>query len=171
MMHTYITLYHHYLYNLYNHLDQLPRELDDLIMEKGGSPIRNLVFTTWRSGSTFIGAILNSHPGTFYHFEPLKYMGSVQVTRHRLQHWMLYSYAFFLAIKWVFYCSRSVQVSQQGRRSKSSINYSTATSRVRYSQFHFNFFQLIPSQVSMSGTTIIFGRPLPTILKLLSTVL
>ena len=29
--------------------------------------------TTWRSGSTFLGEILASHPDTFYHFEPLAY--------------------------------------------------------------------------------------------------
>lgn len=29
------------------------------------------IATTWRSGSTFLGDILLSHPGTFYHYEPL----------------------------------------------------------------------------------------------------
>ena len=29
--------------------------------------------TTWRSGSTFLGEILASHPDTFYHFEPLAF--------------------------------------------------------------------------------------------------
>ena len=27
--------------------------------------------TTWRSGSTFLGDLLNHYPGTFYYFEPL----------------------------------------------------------------------------------------------------
>ena len=36
------------------------------------SPIYKLqVSTTWRSGSTFLGDILLSHPATFYHYEPL----------------------------------------------------------------------------------------------------
>uniref|UniRef100_T1J648 Sulfotransferase domain-containing protein n=1 Tax=Strigamia maritima TaxID=126957 RepID=T1J648_STRMM len=30
-----------------------------------------LLLTYWRSGSTFVGDILNHYPGTFYHFEPL----------------------------------------------------------------------------------------------------
>ena len=29
------------------------------------------IATTWRSGSTFLGDILLSHPATFYHYEPL----------------------------------------------------------------------------------------------------
>ena len=29
------------------------------------------ITTTWRSGSTFLGDILLSHPATFYHYEPL----------------------------------------------------------------------------------------------------
>ncbi|XP_047103034.1 carbohydrate sulfotransferase 5-like isoform X2 [Schistocerca piceifrons] len=47
------------------------RSLADLVPELGGQPIRNLVITTWRSGSTFLGDVLNSHPGNFYHYEPL----------------------------------------------------------------------------------------------------
>jgi len=35
------------------------------------SPVQALVATTWRSGSTFLGDILNSHPATYYHYEPL----------------------------------------------------------------------------------------------------
>ena len=30
-----------------------------------------LIATTWRSGSTFLGQLLNHYPGTFYSFEPL----------------------------------------------------------------------------------------------------
>jgi len=40
-------------------------------MEEGGQPVRALVSTTWRSGSTFLGDIMDSHPATFYHYEPL----------------------------------------------------------------------------------------------------
>merc|ERR1719420_191885 len=32
-----------------------------------------LILTTWRSGSTFLGDLLNHYPGTFYFFEPLHY--------------------------------------------------------------------------------------------------
>merc|ERR1712088_753305 len=32
-----------------------------------------LVATTWRSGSTFLGDLLNHNPGVFYYFEPLHY--------------------------------------------------------------------------------------------------
>lgn len=42
-----------------------------LAPELGGSPVRAMVATTWRSGSTFLGDIMNSHPATFYHYEPL----------------------------------------------------------------------------------------------------
>ena len=33
-----------------------------------------LIATTWRSGSTFLGDLLNRYPGTFYSFEPLHYI-------------------------------------------------------------------------------------------------
>ncbi|GLH08875.1 Uncharacterized protein GBIM_14026 [Gryllus bimaculatus] len=47
------------------------KSLQDLAPESGGQPIRTLVATTWRSGSTFLGDVLNSHPANFYHYEPL----------------------------------------------------------------------------------------------------
>jgi hypothetical protein len=37
-----------------------------------------LVATTWRSGSTFLGDLLNHYPGTFYYFEPLHYYSKLQ---------------------------------------------------------------------------------------------
>jgi len=37
-----------------------------------------LIATTWRSGSTFLGDLLNHYKGTFYYFEPLHYYGSTQ---------------------------------------------------------------------------------------------
>lgn len=37
----------------------------------GGQPMRSLIITTWRSGSTFLGDILNAMPANFYHYEPL----------------------------------------------------------------------------------------------------
>ncbi|XP_068243969.1 carbohydrate sulfotransferase 5-like [Palaemon carinicauda] len=35
---------------------------------------RAVIATTWRSGSTFLGDLLNSYPGAFYHFEPFHYI-------------------------------------------------------------------------------------------------
>ena len=52
--------------------------VDKYIMDVGGQPVRALVTTTWRSGSTFLGDILLSHPGTFYHYEPLLHYDIVQ---------------------------------------------------------------------------------------------
>ena len=52
--------------------------LDSLVMAEGGQPVRALVTTTWRSGSTFLGDIMTSHPGTFYHYEPLLHYDIVQ---------------------------------------------------------------------------------------------
>lgn len=46
-------------------------KLSDLTMESNGSPVRSVVITTWRSGSTFLGDILNAMPANFYHYEPL----------------------------------------------------------------------------------------------------
>ncbi|XP_014226900.1 carbohydrate sulfotransferase 4-like isoform X2 [Trichogramma pretiosum] len=54
-------------------------KLDDLVMTQGGNPIRSIVLTTWRSGSTFLGDILNSHPANFYHYEPLLHFGIIQI--------------------------------------------------------------------------------------------
>ncbi|KAI5645598.1 sulfotransferase domain-containing protein [Phthorimaea operculella] len=47
-------------------------KLEDLVMETGGKPLRTVVVTTWRSGSTFLGEVLNAMPGNFYHYEPLR---------------------------------------------------------------------------------------------------
>ena len=41
---------------------------------------RAIVVTTWRSGSTFVGEFLASHPTAFYHYEP---MSGHQVKRLR----------------------------------------------------------------------------------------
>ena len=39
----------------------------------GSAAIPILIATTWRSGSTFLGDLINSYPGTFYFYEPLHY--------------------------------------------------------------------------------------------------
>lgn len=40
-------------------------------------PIENrtisIVFSSWRTGSTFLGDIINAVPGTYYHYEPFNY--------------------------------------------------------------------------------------------------
>jgi len=46
-------------------------DVNDYIPDEGGQPVRAMITTTWRSGSTFLGDILLSHPATFYHYEPL----------------------------------------------------------------------------------------------------
>lgn len=53
--------------------------LNNFTMTSGGQPLRNIIITTWRSGSTFLGDVLNAVPGTFYHYEPLLDYGIVQI--------------------------------------------------------------------------------------------
>ena len=44
------------------------------ILEGKVAPIKRiLIVTTWRSGSTFLGEIINSAPGVFYSYEPMYY--------------------------------------------------------------------------------------------------
>lgn len=38
-----------------------------------------VILSTWRSGSTFLGDILNAMPGNYYHYEPLLYYDIQQV--------------------------------------------------------------------------------------------
>ncbi|XP_073822609.1 carbohydrate sulfotransferase 4 [Musca autumnalis] len=54
-------------------------KLSDLTPETEGVPVRSMVLTTWRSGSTFLGDILNAMPGNYYHYEPLLHIGIKQV--------------------------------------------------------------------------------------------
>ncbi|XP_034942897.1 carbohydrate sulfotransferase 5-like isoform X2 [Chelonus insularis] len=54
-------------------------KLDDLVIERGGRPIRSVILASWRSGSTFVGDVVNSHPANFYHYEPLLDFGIIQV--------------------------------------------------------------------------------------------
>ncbi|XP_035743258.1 carbohydrate sulfotransferase 5-like isoform X3 [Vespa mandarinia] len=54
-------------------------KLDDLVMEKDGTPMRSIILTSWRSGSTFLGDVINAHPANFYHYEPLLDFGIVQI--------------------------------------------------------------------------------------------
>ncbi|XP_021956273.1 carbohydrate sulfotransferase 6 isoform X1 [Folsomia candida] len=40
--------------------------------------LQNMIISTWRSGSTFVGEAVASHPETYYHFEPLNQFRIVQ---------------------------------------------------------------------------------------------
>lgn len=53
--------------------------LRNFTLATGGQPVRSIIVTTWRSGSTFLGDVLNSVPGNFYHYEPLLDYGIVQI--------------------------------------------------------------------------------------------
>lgn len=56
-----------------------PEKLNDMTPETGGIPVRSIVVTSWRSGSTFLGDILNAIPGNYYHYEPLLDFGIKQI--------------------------------------------------------------------------------------------
>ncbi|XP_066156581.1 carbohydrate sulfotransferase 4-like [Euwallacea fornicatus] len=53
--------------------------LSNFTLDTNGQPVRTLIVTTWRSGSTFLGDILNALPGNYYHYEPLLDYGIVQI--------------------------------------------------------------------------------------------
>lgn len=53
--------------------------LTTLTPSTGGHPLRSVIITTWRSGSTFLGDILNALPANFYHYEPLLNYDIVQI--------------------------------------------------------------------------------------------
>ncbi|EEZ97506.1 carbohydrate sulfotransferase 5 [Tribolium castaneum] len=55
------------------------KSLSDYTPVSGGSPLRTIIVTTWRSGSTFLGDVLNAVPGNYYHYEPLLDYGIVQI--------------------------------------------------------------------------------------------
>jgi hypothetical protein len=62
-----------------NDILQFCRSLDYLVPVKGGTPVRTLIITTWRSGSNFLGDVLNNHPGSYYHCEPLADYDIIQI--------------------------------------------------------------------------------------------
>ncbi|KAM3966569.1 carbohydrate sulfotransferase 4 [Aphomia sociella] len=55
------------------------QKLEDLLMEYNGQPLRSLIISTWRSGTTFLGEVLNAMPGNFYHYEPLLKYEIIQI--------------------------------------------------------------------------------------------
>ncbi|XP_072936277.1 carbohydrate sulfotransferase 4-like [Epargyreus clarus] len=54
-------------------------QLEDLLLESDGKPLRSLIISTWRSGTTFLGEVLNAMPGNFYHYEPLLKYEIIQI--------------------------------------------------------------------------------------------
>lgn len=54
-------------------------KIESLLMESGGQPLRSLIISTWRSGTTFLGEVLNAVPGNFYHYEPLLNYEIIQI--------------------------------------------------------------------------------------------
>lgn len=46
-------------------------QLQNYTLSTNGRPLRNIIVTTWRSGSTFVGDVINAVPGNYYHYEPL----------------------------------------------------------------------------------------------------
>ncbi|CAG9110438.1 hypothetical protein JYU34_010986 [Plutella xylostella] len=54
-------------------------KLKELVPEAGGRPVRSMIVSTWRSGTTFLGEILNAIPGNFYHYEPLLKYDIIQI--------------------------------------------------------------------------------------------
>ncbi|XP_022828146.1 carbohydrate sulfotransferase 4-like [Spodoptera litura] len=63
----------------YNFSEFGAQALEHLVLESGGQPLRSLIISTWRSGTTFLGELLNAIPGTYYHYEPLLKYGIVQI--------------------------------------------------------------------------------------------
>ncbi|CAG4924568.1 unnamed protein product [Colias eurytheme] len=63
----------------YNFTGSGVEKLEDLIIESGGQPIRSIIISTWRSGTTFLGEVLNSVPGNYYHYEPLLNYEIIQI--------------------------------------------------------------------------------------------
>ena len=53
--------------------------LRNLTLETGGVPIRSIVVSTWRSGSTYFGRILSAMAQDFYFYEPLLPFGIKQI--------------------------------------------------------------------------------------------
>jgi chondroitin 6-sulfotransferase 3 len=48
------------------------KKLHNFTPGTNGTPVRSIIVSTFRRGSTFFGEILNAIPGNFYHYEPLQ---------------------------------------------------------------------------------------------------
>ncbi|KAF2367153.1 Sulfotransferase domain [Trinorchestia longiramus] len=62
------------------------KNVTQLIFAHGGRPLVNLVVATWRSGSTFVGDLLDAHPATIYQYEPLLDFGIIRPKHGHLAH-------------------------------------------------------------------------------------
>lgn len=62
-----------------NYQFPLNKTLKDFLITSGGKPLRNIIVSTWRTGCSFLGDILDIVPGTWYHFEPLMDFGVTQI--------------------------------------------------------------------------------------------
>jgi hypothetical protein len=63
----------------YNFSTSGAHNLEDLLMESGGKPVRSLIISTWRSGTTFLGELLNAMPGNYYNYEPFLWYQIIQI--------------------------------------------------------------------------------------------
>ncbi|KOB66441.1 Carbohydrate sulfotransferase 5, partial [Operophtera brumata] len=63
----------------YNFTSSGVHKLEDLILEASGKPVRSVIISTWRSGTSFLGEVVNAMPGNFYHYEPLLSYGVIQI--------------------------------------------------------------------------------------------
>lgn len=54
-------------------------KLQNFTIETNYTPIRCILISSWRSGSTFFGDILNAMPGNFYYAEPLHKFGVIKI--------------------------------------------------------------------------------------------
>lgn len=66
----------------YNFTHSGVNDLEDLMIESGGTPVKSLIVSTWRSGSSFLGELLNAVPGTFYNYEPFMIYKQRQIRGH-----------------------------------------------------------------------------------------
>lgn len=54
----------------------ITNKIGDRIPETSARQV--LIATSWRSGSSFLGELINQQPGTFYYFEPLHYYSYIR---------------------------------------------------------------------------------------------
>ena len=58
---------------------------DAMLSQESGQVMNILIVTSWRSGSSFLGELLNQFPGTFYYFEPLHYYSQKMIQEEFLE--------------------------------------------------------------------------------------
>ena len=59
------------------------RTLEGISIDKDGTPLRTLLVGQRRSGSSFLGELLSTHPGSYYTFEPELLLADHQVVRNK----------------------------------------------------------------------------------------